>query len=90
MSNKDFLICVLLSAFLFFAIRFFWKWLSGGFNNTAVMEWMSRGFSFLLNHLGDGKRVDMVLTDPPYLLNHLGDGKLALIGEFGAVLGGAA
>ena len=46
MSNKDFLICVLLSAFLFFAIRFFWKWLSGGFNNTAVMEWMSRGFSF--------------------------------------------
>ena len=46
MSNKDFLICVLISAFVFFAIKFFWKWLNGGFNNTAVWEWMNRGFSF--------------------------------------------
>lgn len=46
MDNKDFLICMLLSTFVFFAVRFFWKWVSGGFNNIVVMEWMSRGFSF--------------------------------------------
>lgn len=46
MGNKDFLICVVLSAFLFFAVKFFWKWVNGGFNNAGVMEWMNRGFSF--------------------------------------------
>jgi len=46
MNNKDFLICVVLSAFLFFAVKFFWKWVNGGFNSVAVMEWMNRGFSF--------------------------------------------
>ncbi|MCW8041287.1 hypothetical protein [Acinetobacter entericus] len=46
MNNKDFLICLLLSVFVFFAIKFFWKWASGGFNNGAVWEWMNRGFSF--------------------------------------------
>lgn len=46
MGNKDFLICVVLSAFLFFAVKFFWKWANGGFNNAGVMEWMNRGFSF--------------------------------------------
>ena len=46
MSNKDFLLCLLLSAFVFFAIKFFWKWVNGGFNNGAVREWMNRGFSF--------------------------------------------
>ena len=46
MSNKDFLLCVLISAFLFFAVKFFWKWVNGGFNNVGVMEWMNRGFSF--------------------------------------------
>jgi hypothetical protein len=46
MNNKDFLICLLLSIFVFFAIKFFWKWVSGGFNNIAVWEWMNRGFSF--------------------------------------------
>ena len=46
MNNKDFLICLLLSIFVFFAIKFFWKWANGGFNNIAVWEWMNRGFSF--------------------------------------------
>ena len=46
MGNKDFLICVVLSAFLFFAVKFFWKCANGGFNNVGVMEWMIRGFSF--------------------------------------------
>ena len=46
MTNKDFLICMLLSVFVFFAIKFFWRWVSGGFNNIAVWEWMNRGFSF--------------------------------------------
>ena len=46
MGNKDFLICVVLSAFLFFAVKFFWKCANGGFNNVGVMEWMNRGFSF--------------------------------------------
>jgi hypothetical protein len=50
-SNKDFLICVLISAFLFFAVKFFWKWVSGGFNNVGVMEWMNRGFSFGLGFM---------------------------------------
>ncbi|RZG63796.1 hypothetical protein EXE25_18475 [Acinetobacter bouvetii] len=46
MNNKDFLICLLLSVFVLFAVKFFWKWASGGFNNGAVWEWMNRGFSF--------------------------------------------
>lgn len=46
MNNKDFLICILLSMALFFAVKFVWKWANGGFNNVAVMEWMNRGFSF--------------------------------------------
>lgn len=46
MDNKDFLICILLGTALFFAVKFFWKWVNGGFNNIAVMEWMNRGFSF--------------------------------------------
>jgi len=46
MNNKDFLICLLLSIFVFFAIKFFWEWANGGFNNIAVWEWMNRGFSF--------------------------------------------
>lgn len=46
MSNKDFLICLLLSVFVLFAIKFFWRWANGGFNNIAVWEWMNRGFSF--------------------------------------------
>lgn len=46
MNNKDFLICILLSMALFFAVKFIWKWVNGGFNTIAVMEWMNRGFSF--------------------------------------------
>ncbi|WP_374527726.1 hypothetical protein [Acinetobacter sp.] len=51
MNNKDFLLCLLLSAFLFFAVKFFWKWANGGFNNVGVMEWMNRGFSFGLGFM---------------------------------------
>ncbi|MDQ9059228.1 hypothetical protein RFI36_04780 [Acinetobacter gerneri] len=46
MNNKDFLICLLLSTFVFFAVKFFWKWVNGGFNNIAVREWLNRGFLF--------------------------------------------
>ncbi|TCB71594.1 hypothetical protein E0H88_04000 [Acinetobacter sp. ANC 4216] len=46
MNNKDFLICILLGTALFFAVKFIWRWATGGFNNIAVMEWMNRGFSF--------------------------------------------
>lgn len=46
MTNKDFLICLLLSVFVLFAVKFFWKWANGGFNNGAVWEWVNRGFSF--------------------------------------------
>lgn len=46
MTSKDFLICILLSFFVAFAVRFAWKWITGGFNNLAVMEWLDRGFSF--------------------------------------------
>ena len=46
MNNKDFLICVLLSMALFFAVKFIWKWVNGGFNTIAVTEWINRGFSF--------------------------------------------
>lgn len=34
------------SVALFIAVKFFWQWATGGFNNIAVWEWMSRGFSF--------------------------------------------
>ena len=46
MTSKDFLICILLSFFVMFAVNFAWKWVTGGFNNTAVMEWLNRGFLF--------------------------------------------
>ena len=46
MNSKDFLICILLSVVLLFAVKFLWKWANGGFNSIAVMEWMNRGFLF--------------------------------------------
>lgn len=46
MSNKDFLVCVIFSLALVFAVKFFWKWFNGGINGAAVSEWMNRGFVF--------------------------------------------
>lgn len=43
---KDFGIILIYSVALFIAVKFFWQWATGGFNNIAVWEWMSRGFSF--------------------------------------------
>jgi len=43
---KDFGMILVYSAALFVAVKFFWQWATGGFNNIAVWEWMSRGFSF--------------------------------------------
>ena len=38
---------IFLASFAFYiAIRFFYKWLTGRFNNSAIIEWMDRGFSF--------------------------------------------
>lgn len=43
---KDFGMILVYSVALFIAVKFFWQWATGGFNNIAVWEWMSRGFSF--------------------------------------------
>ncbi len=38
---------IFLASFAFYiAVRFFYKWLTGRFNNSAIIEWMNRGFSF--------------------------------------------
>ena len=43
---KDFGTIFIYSIALFIAVKFFWKWATGGFNNIAVREWVNRGFSF--------------------------------------------
>lgn len=43
---KDFGTVFVYSIALFFAVKFLWNWVTGGFNNDAVMEWINRGFSF--------------------------------------------
>lgn len=43
---KDFGMILIYSIALFIAVKFFWKWATGGFNNIAVWERVNRGFSF--------------------------------------------
>ena len=43
---KDFGTIFIYSIALFIAVKFFWKWATGRFNNIAVWEWVNRGFSF--------------------------------------------
>ena len=45
---KDFGMILIYSIALFIAVKFFWKWATGGFNNIAVWEWVNRGFSFVI------------------------------------------
>lgn len=48
---KDFGLILIYSIALFIAVKFFWKWLTGGFNSAGVWEWINRGFAFGLGFL---------------------------------------
>ncbi|MDN8180441.1 hypothetical protein QZK00_12395 [Acinetobacter baumannii] len=46
MKFDQYFLIFLASFAFYFAVRFFYKWFTGRFNNSAINEWMNRGFSF--------------------------------------------
>lgn len=46
MKIKSGIVIATVTALLLFALNFFFKWVTGGFNNLAVWEWINRGFTF--------------------------------------------
>ena len=58
---KDFGIVLIYSVALFIAVKFFWKWVTGGFNSIAVWEWINRGFSFALGMVAAFVIITMII-----------------------------